>query len=60
MWGNPTLFQQAKCIEKKYYKKINTKKNYLKNVEKRKILTKSIEKSFLIDPLKTNNAIHRP
>ena len=35
----------SKSIEKKYWEKIK--------------LTKSIEKSFLIDPLITNNAIYR-
>ena len=29
-----------------------------KNIEKRRILTQSIEKSFLIDPLNTNNAVY--
>ena len=42
MWGNSTLFHWKKSIEK-----------ILK-----KILTQSIEKSFLIDPLNTNNAIY--
>ena len=45
MWGNPMLFDRAKSIEK--------------NIEKKEILTRSIEKSFVIDPLTTNNAIYR-
>ena len=44
MWGNPTIFHL---------------KNLLKNIEKRQILTQSIKKSFLVDPLTTNNAIYR-
>ena len=44
MWRNPTLFHRAKSIEK--------------GIEKRYILTQSIKKSFLIDPLTTNNAIY--
>ena len=36
-----SLFHRAKSTEK--------------NIDKRKILTQSIEKSFLIDPLNTNN-----
>ena len=39
--GNPKLFHQAKSSEK--------------NIKKR--CTKSIDKSYLIDPLTTNNAI---
>ena len=45
MWGNPTFLHRGKSIEK--------------NIEKREILTQSIEKSFLIDPLTTNDAIYR-
>ena len=45
MWGNLTLFQKVRSIEK--------------NTKKRSTLTQSIEKSFLIDPLITNNAIYR-
>ena len=45
MWGNLTLFQKVRSIEK--------------NTKKRSILTQSIEKSFLINPLITNNAIYR-
>ena len=45
MRGNPALFHRAKSIEK--------------NIDKKLILTQSIEKSFLIDPLNTNNAIYR-
>ena len=41
---NPTLCHRSKSIEK--------------NIEKRRILTQSIEKSFLIDPLNTNNAVY--
>ena len=44
MWGNPILFHRVKYIGK--------------NIEKKQILTQSIEKSFLIDPLTTNNAIY--
>ena len=44
MWDNPTLFHRARSIEKKMFKKK---------------LTESIEKSFLIDPLTINNAIHQ-
>ena len=44
MWGNLTLFHWGKSIEK--------------NTEKRRILTKTVGKSFLIDPLTTNNAIY--
>ena len=45
IWGNPTLFQSAKSIEK--------------NVEKRWIVTYQVIKNFLIHPLTTNNAIYR-
>ena len=44
MWCNPILFHRVKYIGK--------------NIEKKQILTQSIEKSFLIDPLTTNNAIY--
>ena len=45
MWGNLTLFQRTKSIEK--------------SIEKRPIFTQLIDKSFLIDPPTTNNAIYR-
>ena len=44
--GNPTLFHGAKSNEKKYLEKIN-------------IGTINWKKSFLIDPLTTDNAIYR-
>ena len=44
MWGNPIHFHRVKYIGK--------------HIEKKQILTQSIEKSFLIDPLTTNNAIY--
>ena len=47
MWGNPILFN----LLKKYWEKI------IIDWEK-SILTQSIEKSFLMDPLTTNNAIY--
>ena len=43
MWGNHTLFHRAKYIEK-----------ILRTIN----MTQSIEKSFLQDPLTTNNAIY--
>ena len=62
--GQRHTFSQGKPIEKiNKREKINTDtinwEIYLKNIEKRQILTQSIEKSFLIDPLTTNNAIYR-
>ena len=44
MLGNTTCFHGSKSIEK--------------NIEKRLILRQSIAKSFLIDPLTTNNAVY--
>ena len=45
MLGNLTLFHWGKSIQT--------------NIKKRWILKESMEKNFLIDPLTTNNAIHR-
>ena len=58
MRGNTILFHWAKYIEKKYGK-IRWVKSTEKILRKQKILLQSIEKSFLIDPLNTNNAIYR-
>ena len=39
---------------------IGTSVKYIeKSIAKRSILTQSIQKSFLIDPLSTNNAVYR-
>ena len=44
MWGNPRLFHQENSTEK--------------NIEKKQILTQLTEKSFLINPITTNNATY--
>ena len=44
MWGNYTLFHQAKSIEK--------------NIDKRYELTILIERNLLIDPLNTNKEVY--
>ena len=58
MRGNTILFHWAKYIEKKYGQ-IHWVKSTEKILRKQKILLQSIEKSFLIDPLNTNNPIYR-
>ena len=46
----------TQSIEKSFFYR---EKAIEKNTEKRQILAQSIEKSFLVDPLNTNNAIYR-
>ena len=66
MWGHPTLFHREKSIEKtlrqdKYWyytiEKILEKGKIL-TIAIEKILIKCIKKSFLINPLTTDNTIY--
>ena len=59
MWGHPTLFHREKSIEKTLntIEKILGKGKIL-TIAIEKILIKCIKKSFLINPLTTDNTIY--